>query len=152
MPRLVAVACVVLCWAAGSVFAQSGAPQAYLAFLDYAAFHQQVLARCAAEYPGTEVALGGAIAEWTKKNQSALVELRSLMHERLLRQGMSPKEAEERDRQAAAKVTSFMLNGLNSTSASELSEMCSKAYAEQLTKPEMDYAALLQRAKERQTR
>jgi flagellar biosynthesis/type III secretory pathway ATPase len=115
----------------------------FMAFVDYEKVHSALVRRCASEYPGTETALQAAIAEWTKTNQSALDDIRVLVRDQMIQQGMSKDEADVRAAQSAEKITAFMINGI--AKDPNLDSACRAGYAEQLASPEMNYTSFLER-------
>jgi len=124
-----------------------GLNQVLLAYLDYDEFHKQFVARCNVEYSDKVPALRTAIEHWSSINLPAVRDLQLVLNERLIQQGIPASEVASRAAATAAKVNAFMLGGLPRVSPSELRDMCSGQYALQLTKPEMDYVSLLQRAR-----
>jgi WD40 repeat protein len=60
---------------------------------------------------------------------------------------MDAKEVDARTAQVAAKLTTFMINGLSDPVQAGLADACTGGYSAQLASPEMDYVRLLARAK-----
>ena len=83
-------------------------PKFHMAFLDYEAFHTQLIDRCASRFPETVQSLRTAIAQWSKKNLSALQEFRSLSRDEMVEKGIPGKEADIRNAEAIAKITQIM--------------------------------------------
>jgi hypothetical protein len=115
-------------------------PNVYGALLDYNVIHLKMIELCAGHYPGTEQPLKRAITEWDTKNRSALRELRALLREQA---GSNAPRLE----QTTSEMTTFMTTAMQRETESNLSSMCSGAYAMQLASPDMDYVAFLEKAK-----
>jgi hypothetical protein len=123
---------------------QSDVPKIYMVFIDYDAFHIQLIDRCIDRFPETAQPLRTAIAQWGKKNRVAMQKIRSLMRDKIVRDGMPEKDADERAAQAGKDVTRFMTKGLEAMPESHLRSNCFGGYAETLASPSMDYVAFLE--------
>jgi WD40 repeat protein len=129
------------------LLAQDALPQAFMAFLDYDAFHDALIERCASQFPESAASLRAAIEHWTRRSRPALAELRRLTRDRMRREGRDEKDVDARTAQAAAKLTAFMITGLADPAQARLADACTGGYSAQLAGAEMDYVGLLARAK-----
>jgi WD40 repeat protein len=117
----------------------------FMSLIDYDAYHNQLIDHCASRFPETAQSLRTAITQWSKKNLPALKEIRSLLDEEMIDQGIPEKDLEERSAQAVAKMTQTMNKNLAAMPDSELKSTCSGKYAEQLGS--LDYVVFLEKIK-----
>ncbi|MBI5920035.1 MAG: PD40 domain-containing protein [Betaproteobacteria bacterium] len=122
-------------------------PRVHMVFLDYDAFHGQLINRCASRFPETVQSLQTAIAQWRQKNQPALQELRVLLRNKMVREGMNKKDVDARLAQSAANVTQFMIKPFATMKEAELGPACSGYYTKGLGSPAMDYVNFLEQVK-----
>ena len=130
------------------VFAQQDqSPKLYMAFLDYDDFHIQLIDKCVSRFPDTSQSLRTAIAQWSRRNRPALQEVRLLLRDKTVRDGMAEADADARIAQARTDVTQFMTKGLDSAPESHVKSWCFGEYAKQLSSPSMDYVVFLEQLK-----
>jgi hypothetical protein len=130
-----------------AVAQQGQTPTLYVAYVDYDVFHNQFIDRCASRIPETAQSFQAAIAQWSKNNRTALQDVRSILRDNTVREGMLEKDADARYAQLAANVTQFMIKGLEAMPGSQLKAACSGAYAEHLGSPGMDFVVFREKLK-----
>lgn len=112
-----------------------------LAQLDWNAYHGSMITNCNTKFPEYAESFRQAVAAWDAKNASTIIEIRTLLLDRVRNaEGLSEAKASEVMRDASATWTDKFLEMVSRTSERDWKDVCTGKYAEQ-TLRSMDFVA-----------